>query len=118
MAVRRCPLCLTKVPAGRVVAYSDGIECPGCKAQLEVSVGTRFLATAAGLIAATLVWRLTEASGGMLGWVLPVVYAFLAFSLVAALFIIGTADLRSRPAEPVAESTPASTGHGHGGAHH
>lgn len=118
MAARRCPLCLTKIPAGYVVAYSDGMECPGCKAQLEVSAGTRFLATAAGLMAGAAVWRLTETSGGMLGWVLPVVYAFLAFSIVAALFIMATADLRSRPAEPVAEPTPISTSHGHGGVHH
>jgi hypothetical protein len=100
------------------VAYTDGIECPGCNAQLEVSAGTRSLATAAGLIAATLVWRLTETSGGMLGWVLPVVYAVLAFSVVAALFIMATADLRSRPAEPGAEPVPALMGHGHGGVRH
>lgn len=118
MAIRRCPLCLTKIPAGHVVAYSSGIECPGCKTQLEVSVGTRFLATAAGLLAAAVVWRLTETSGGMLGWVLPMVYAFLAFSVVAALFMMATADLRSRPAEPVPQSTPAPTSAEHGGAHH
>lgn len=116
MAIRTCPLCLAKVPAGHVVAYSDGIECPGCKAQLTVSVGSRLLATAVGLLAGALVWRLTRASGGMLGWVLPIVYAFLVFSLVAALFMLATADLRTRLAEPAPEPVHAASP-GHGGAH-
>ena len=116
MAIRTCPLCMSKVPAGRVVAYSDGMECPGCKSRLEVSAGSRMLATTLGLLAGTLVWRLTRTSAGMLGWVLPMVYAFLAFSVVAPLFLMTTADLRLRPAEPVTEPAPAAPGHG--GAHH
>ena len=116
MAIRTCPLCLSKVPAGHVVAYSNGIECPGCKAQLTVSAGSRLLATAVGLLAGALVWRLTRAWGGVLGWVLPMVYAFLVFSLVAALFMLATADLRTRPAEPAAEPVHAASP-GHGSAH-
>ena len=117
MAIRACPLCLTKVPAGSVVAYSNGIECPGCKAQLEVSTGSRMLATFVGLVAGALVWQLTRTSGGTLDWVLPMVYAFLAFSAVAAIFMMATADLRLRPAEPVVEPATPAAGHGHGGAH-
>ncbi len=117
MAIRRCPLCLIKIPAGHVVAYSNGMECPGCKTRLEVSTGSRFLATAVGLLAGAVVWHLTRTSGGMLGWVLPMVYAFLALSVVAALFMMATADLRSRPAEPAAEPVHAAASHGHGGAH-
>jgi hypothetical protein len=94
---------MTKVPPGRVVAYTDGMECPGCKTQLEVSRGSRLLATTVGLLAGALVWRLTRFSGGTLGWVLPMVYAFLAFSIVSPLFLMATADLRSKPAEAVAE---------------
>ena len=75
------------------------------------------LATAVGLLAGALVWRLTRTSGVMLGWVLPMVYAFLVFSVVAALFMMATADLRTRPAEPVAEPATSAAGHGHGGAH-
>lgn len=107
---------MSQVPAGRVVAYSDGMECPGCKSRLEVSAGSRMLATTLGLLAGTLVWRLTRTSGGMLGWVLPMVYAFLAFSVVAPLFLMTTADLRLSPAEPATE--PASAVLGHAGAHH
>lgn len=112
MAIRTCPLCLSKVPAGFVVAYSDGLECPGCKSRLEVSAGSRMLATALGLLAGALVWRLTRTSGGMLGWVLPMVYAFLAFSVVAPLFLMATADLRLKSAEPLAEPEPAGPGQG------
>lgn len=118
MAIRQCPQCLTRVPAGQVVAYSNGMECPGCKIQLEVSVGSRILATTLGLVAAALVWRAKRMSGGILGWVLPIVYAFFAFSVVAPLFLMATADLRSKPAEPPVEPEPMSAAsHGHGGEH-
>jgi hypothetical protein len=66
------------------------------------------LATTLGLLAAALVWRLTRSAGGMLGWVLPMVYAFFAFSVVAPVFLMFTADLRLKPA----------AGHGHAGVHH
>jgi hypothetical protein len=113
VAIRTCPLCLTKVPAGFVVAYSDDIECPGCKSRLEVSVGSRVLATTLGLLAGALVWRWTRASGGMLGWVLPMVYAFLAFSVVTPLFLMAAADLRLKSAEPLVEPGAAGPAHDH-----
>jgi hypothetical protein len=91
------------------------MECPQCKTRLEVARGSRMLATWLALAAGYIVWRLTRGSGGMLGWVLPVVYAFLAFSFVAALATMLTADLRIRPAEPPPEPTPAG---GHGTPHH
>lgn len=103
------------IPAGESAAYSDGMECPHCKTRLEVARGSRMLATWLGVLAGFVVWRLTRGSAGMLGWALPVVYAFLAFSFVAALATMLTADLRIKPAEPVAESLPAA---GHGGAPH
>ncbi len=109
---------MARVPAGRVAAYSDGVECPGCKRQLEVSFGSRMLAATLGLLAAALVWRLTQSAGGMLGWVLPIVYSFLAFSVVAAVFLMLTADLRLKPAAPAAEPETAAAGHGHAGTHH
>ena len=118
MALRTCPLCLARVSPGQVAAYSDGMECPGCQARLEVSTGSRLLASTLGLLAGALVWRLTRTAGGMLAWVLPMVYAFLAFSVVAPLFVMFTADLRLKPAEPASEPVPAAAGHGHGGAHH
>ncbi len=113
--MRTCPLCMARVPPGLVAAYSDAVECPGCKRQLEVSAGSRMLATTLGLLAAALVWRLTRFASGMLGWVLPMVYAFFAFSVVAPAFLMFTADLRLKPA--AAEPEPAA-GHDHAGAHH
>src|SRR3989442_7424397 len=97
---------MAKVSAGQVVAYSDTIECPGCRAQLEVSPVSRVLATTLGLVAAALVWRLTRRMGGSLGWGLPMVYAFFAYSVVAPLFLMATADLVTQPA-PAASVTTA-----------
>lgn len=124
MAVRQCPQCLEKVPAGHAVARTDGIECPGCKAQLEVSAGSRYLATLAGLAAAVLVWRQAGVSAGMLGWLLPMVYVILAFSVVSPLVLMLIADLRIKSAEGMAEPEQIgagdgsqSAGTGHGGGH-
>jgi hypothetical protein len=102
---------LTVVPAAQVLAYTDGMACPGCKRMLEVSNASRHLATLAGLAAAALVWWRTGA-GGTYGWVLPVVYSFLAFSMVAPVVLALLADLRNKPDEPVA--APVGAG-GHGG---
>ncbi len=118
MAIRTCPLCMTRVPGGTVVAYSNDMECPGCKVRLAVSPGSRVAASIMGLVAGALVWRLTWPSEGMLGWALPVVYAFLAFSVIATLFLMITADLIARLAEPVQEPVSAAPGHGHPGPHH
>ena len=51
MALRMCPHCGKTVPAARVMAFSDGMECPHCQTRLEVANGGRMIATAAGLVA-------------------------------------------------------------------
>jgi hypothetical protein len=107
---------LAKVGAGEVVAYTDGMECPGCKARLEVAGASRFLATTTGLLAAYLVWQLSPPSAGPYGWVLPVVFAIFAFGCVSPLMLMAIADLRVRPAEQVVE-VPHAAGHAHGGHH-
>ncbi len=109
---------MTRLAPGQVVAFSDAMECPGCNSQLEVAPASRMLATTLGLLAAALVWRLARAWGGTLGWVLPMVYSFFAFSAVAPLFLMFTADLRIRPATPASEVASAGTGHGPSGPHH
>ena len=111
MDIRKCPQCLAVVPAGRILAQSNDIECPGCKRPLEISAASRSIAMLAGLAAAALVWRLTRASGGMLGWALSVLYAFLGFSLISALALILLADLRSKPEEPVGEPEHNAASH-------
>ncbi len=123
MAVRQCPSCLTVVPAGRVVAHSDDLVCPGCQRPLEISALSRNLVVTAGLLAATGVWRVTSdgpRNGYALGWVLPIVYAILAFGAVAPLLLILTADLRFDPAVEMAPeaSSPADAPSHFGDIHH
>lgn len=108
MAIRTCPLCMGKVPAGDVVAYSDTIVCPGCQKPLEVSRPSRLITTAIGLLAAYFVYRLTRGSEGMLGWALPVVYAFFTWGIVTPLLLMLTADLRVRAEQPSAEPVSAA----------
>lgn len=121
MAVRRCPTCLTVLSPARVVTYSDNLECPGCKSPLTVWDGSRFLSAFAGILAGALVWRLSSRGAeGAFAWTIPVLFSFLAFGAVSALFLMCTADLRIRPEEPVAapfaaESAGSSPG---GGSHH
>jgi len=116
MAARKCPMCLKALPAGHVVAYSDGMNCPGCGRRLEVSLGSRYLACLAGLLAAVLAWRMSDASLGTMGFVLAVLYAFLAFSIVTPLALMLIADLRVKEEEPEAEPVQEAA-HGHGGHH-
>lgn len=117
MAIRVCPHCLKRVPAGAVVAYTDKLECPNCHSAITVGVPSRVIGAFIGLGVADLVWRYVQPMGGEAGWVLPVVYAFLSYSVVYALYLMATADLVMRPVEaepaPVAEAT-----HGHGSGHH
>ena len=110
MAARKCPMCLKAVPTGYVVAYSDGMKCPGCGQRLEVSLGSRYLASLAGIAAGVLAWRQSDPTHGETGFALAVLYAFLAFSVIAPLVLMIIADSRVMAEEPVAE--PAQAGHG------
>jgi hypothetical protein len=114
MAVRTCPTCLTVLSPSQVVAYSDNLECPGCKSRLTVWDGSRFLAAFGGILAGVLAWRLSSASfnaQGFLAWTLPVLYSFLAFGAVSSVFLMGTADLRLRADEPAPLPLTAEAGH-------
>ncbi len=112
MAIRICPLCFGKVPATTVVTQSDSIPCPQCGKGLEVSRPSRLLGGLVGLLAGWLVYRLTSRGEGMLAWALPIVYAFLAYAVVAPLFLMLTADLVVKPEQPYAEPVGAPGGHG------
>jgi hypothetical protein len=113
MAARQCPNCLGMVPAGKVVSYSNDLACPGCQKPLEISDFSRNLAAFVALAAAVLVWWLAAASfsnsTSALGWVLPVVYSYFAFSIVAPIALLLLADLRLKSADatPVHHEVPA-----------
>jgi hypothetical protein len=101
------------VPAGEIVAYSNNLVCPNCQKPLEISDSSRNLAAFAALAAGALVWWLASArfsqDTSALGWILPVVYSYLALSIVAPLALILLADLRLKSAEalPVSHEIPA-----------
>ena len=123
MAVRICPHCKTEIPAPEAAARSNDIECPKCGARLEVATGSRTIATLAGLIAGTVAFQLSSGSTSDLGGVLPTLYAFLAFGVVAGLVVMFTANLHNAPAIPAPQPVHAgdSAGHGagsHGAGHH
>jgi hypothetical protein len=114
MAARKCPMCLQAVAPGHVVAYSDGMECPGCGRRLEVSLGSRYLASLAGIAAGVLAWQRSDPARGEMGFAAAVLWAFLAYSVVAPLVLMVIADLRVKEEEPVAEPAQApATAHGH-----
>jgi len=119
VAIRKCPYCLKVVPAGTVVAHSYDLVCPGCGRPLEVAGVSRNLAIAAGLAAGAAVYFFAarNASGEMLGWLLPMVYGFLALSIVAPLVLMLTADLRLKPEEAIPLMVHEEPAAGHGGGH-
>ena len=122
MAVRTCPTCLTVLSPAQVVAYSDSLECPGCKSRLTVWDGSRFVAAIAGILAGILAWQLSSAGAeGALAWTIPVLYFFLALGAVSALVLMFTADLRLKPEEPANSALAtesAGSSHGGGSGHH
>ncbi len=113
MAARKCPMCLKAAPAGHVVAYSDGMECGGCGERLEVSLGSRYLASLAGIAAGVLAWRQSDPAHGEMGFAAAVLWAFLAYSVVAPAALMIIADLRVKAEEPA-----QAAAQGQGGGHH
>lgn len=118
MASRVCPKCNAQVSAGIVAAFSEGLECPSCHTRLEVNPAARMLAAWAGLMAGWVAWRVTRGGPGILGGVLPLLYALLAFGVVSALATISAGDLRIAPELPPVEAAAGHDAHGHGGGHH
>jgi hypothetical protein len=108
MAVRKCPYCLAVVPATQVVAHSNDLTCPGCGRPLEVSPVSTHISVVAGLAGAAIVWHFSAGSEGMLGWVLPIVYSFFAFSIISPLILMLAADLRLKSVEPFPTATAPS----------
>jgi len=116
VAIRVCPHCLKKVPAGPVVAYTDKLVCPYCHTPITVAFPSRVIGGFIAMGVGWLVWIYTRNISGEAGWVVPTVYTFFAYSAAFTLYLMATADLVKRPVE--AEAGPiASVSHGHGGGH-
>jgi hypothetical protein len=113
LAARQCPNCMAMVPAGEVAARSYDLTCGGCQRRLEISDLSRNLSVFGALAAAALVWSLTAArfahDPSALGWIMPILYGYLTFSIVAPLLLILLADLRlsSEAPAPVLHEAPA-----------
>jgi hypothetical protein len=123
VALLTCPYSLTKISPLTVVTRSYDLVCPACGRPLEISRISRNIAVIFGLIAGAVAWYLATGesqSHQALGWVFPVVYAILAYGIVAPLALMLTADLslKSEPhaAEIHAHAESASGGHTSG--HH
>ena len=105
MSARQCPNCFAFLPPGQIVADSYDLVCPSCQHPLEISALSRNVAAYAGLVAGAIVWWLARAhySGqpSALGWALPLLWSYLAFSIVAPLVLIFTADLKLKPLDTI-----------------
>jgi flagellar biosynthesis protein FliQ len=123
LAIRKCPVCLTKLSAIQVVTRSYDLVCPTDGRALEVSRISRNISIFAGLIAGYVVWYFSAQSAvnhQALGWVFPILYSIIAFGVVAPLVLMLTADLSLKtelPPPEIHSEEPASHG-GHGKAHH
>jgi hypothetical protein len=73
------------------------------------------IAITVALAAGWVVWHVTRNSTGILGFVLPELYAILTFGVVSPLVLMFTAALRPAPVPPVYAPVPAG---GHGAGHH
>jgi hypothetical protein len=120
VAARFCPNCKKKVSAGLVVAYSDTLECPNCHSPLRLADSSRIVGAFFGLLVGFLVWSYATPGDGNMGWVLPVVYSFLAYSAAYVIYLMAFGELGSRVVEPEALPVAAAdaAAHGHGGGHH
>ena len=115
MAARQCPNCMTMIPAAKIVAYSNDLVCPGCQKPLEISDFSRNLGAFLALAAGVLVWWIASAhflnDTSALGWVLPVVYSYFAFSIVAPIAVILLADLRLSSVNEIPVHRDIAPGH-------
>ncbi len=113
MAVRKCPNCGAVMPAGSVAVYSYDLVCANCQHPLAISELSRNVAAFAGLAAGVTAWwivTLRFADGHVaLGWVWPVILAYLAASVVAAVTLMFVANLELSDGDPAPQSTAVTT---------
>ena len=92
-----CPLCFAKVPRTLILKKTLEANCPACHAELEVSRGSRVLASFVGMLAAFVAVHLGGQVSGTAAWSLPIVAAILSFGVCSALVLFVFSDLAVRP---------------------
>jgi len=97
MGNHACPLCFAKVPRTLILAKSLGVDCPACHAELEVSRGSRVLASFVGVLAGFVAAHLGRHASGTAQWTLPTVAAFLTYGICSALVLLVFSELVVRP---------------------
>jgi len=121
VAVRICPHCKGRkkknLPLQLPRRNSNSIDCPQCKARLEVCAGRTDDLSLCGLAAAAIAMASLEWFRGDLGAVLPTLYAFLAFGAVSAASLMFTRICVTPPALPSFEPAPCG-GHPRAAGHH
>lgn len=93
MAKRKCPLCFVNVPWTSVLARSYEMECPGCRAPLELSRYTRIVAGFGGIAGGMIAVQLTPLIFPGALWVMRAVAAIVGFGVTSAACVLLTADL-------------------------
>ena len=102
---RACPMCFAKVPRTLVLSRSYELNCPVCHASLEISRGSRVLASFVALLAAYFVAYLAESISDTAEWTLSIAAGVLTFALVSTLKLSFISDLVVRP-EPSSANFP------------
>jgi hypothetical protein len=92
-----CPLCFAKVPRTLILTKTLEVDCPACHAALEVSRGSRLLASFVGILAAFVAVHLGGQVSGTAGWTLPIVAAVMVYGICAALVLFVFSELAVRP---------------------
>ena len=97
MGNHACPLCFAKVPRTLILTNSLEVNCPACHAELEVSRGSRVLASFVGVLAGYVAAHFGRHASETAQWTLPTVAAFLAFGICSAFALLVFSDLVVRP---------------------
>ena len=97
MGNHACPLCFAKVPRTLILTKSLEVDCPACRAELEVSRASQVLASFVGILAGFAAAHLGGHVNGTAQWTLPPFAAFVAFGICSALALLVISDLAVRP---------------------
>ncbi len=103
-----CPLCFAKVSRTLILTKTLEVDCPACHAELEVSRGSRVLASFVGILAAFVAVHLGGQVSGTAQWSLPIVAAIVSFGVCSAVVLILFSELAVR-----AKISPTAFPHTH-----